>query len=65
MKIVTVVVGYLAWLIGSPTRVRDERGGDPGPGTIVLILGAILIAGIVVGAVTLYVRGQVGELSTP
>lgn len=63
MRILTVMVGYLAWLIGSPARARDERGGDAGPGTIVLILGAILIAGVVIAAVKLFVDRQVGQLS--
>ena len=49
----------VAWLMITGPKVRDERGGNGGGiESLLLIAGAIVIAGLVVAGVTMYVRGN-------
>ena len=47
------------WLMLTNPEARDERGGNGGGiESLLLIAGAIIIAGLVVAGVTVYVRGH-------
>ena len=56
-QLLTALAG--TWLMLTNPEVRDERGGNGGGiESLLLIAGAIIIAGLVVAGVTAYVTGH-------
>ena len=56
-RLLTALAG--TWLMLRTPAVRDERGGNGGGiESLLLIAGAIVIAGLVVAGVTAYAKGN-------
>ncbi len=49
----------------TPTPANTQPSQSSGRGATALVLGGIILAGLIVGAVVLLVRGQPGNDSTP
>ena len=57
--------GIIAWMVGASVGLRhwmrDERGLSQSTENAVLLAGAVTIAGIVIVAITSYVKGHLPE----
>lgn len=52
------IIGLFVEMLTGPTRRRDERGLSQSTENAVLLAGAVVVATIVIGAVTAYVSSH-------
>lgn len=55
-----LIIGTVLFLAGSPRR-RDERGLSQSTENAILLAGAVAVAGIVIAAITTYVKGKMPQ----
>lgn len=57
----TVILLDKLFLTGTTARRRDERGLSQSTENAILLAGAVAVAGIVIAAITTYVKGKMPQ----
>lgn len=63
-KLIALTIGWLVAL-RAPLRKRDSRGLSQSTKNAILLVGAVVIAGIVIAAITGFVQNEMANVKAP